>query len=65
MISHRRVEHPPPFAAAKLIEYRQIATWDGVRYDASNAVEGDLVDTEAPNEVLNMTDMLLVGLGGE
>ena len=39
--------------------------WDGVRYDASNAVEGDAIDTEAPNEVFDMKAVLLVGLGGK
>ncbi len=28
MVAHRRVEHPPPKCAAKLVEYRGVATWD-------------------------------------
>ena len=31
----------------------------------SNAVEGGVIDTEAPNEVFDIADVLLVGLGGE
>ena len=65
MIAHRRVKHPPPFATAKLVECRRITSWDGVCYDGSNAVEWDVIDTKAPNKVLDVTDMLLVGLGGK
>ena len=36
-----------------------------MRYDASNTVEWDVIDTEAPDEVFDMTDVILVGLGSE
>ena len=54
MIAHRCIEHPPPFSAAELVEYRRITTWVRVSNDVSNAVEGDVIDTEAPNEVFDM-----------
>ena len=63
MIAHWRVKYPPPFAMAKLIEYCRITSGDGVCDDASYAVEWDVVDTEAPNEVFDVADVLLVGLG--
>ncbi len=50
---------------AELAEYPRITTWDGVCDDASYAVEWDVVDTEAPNIVANVPDVLLVGLGCE
>jgi len=65
MIAHRCIEHPPPFATAKLIEYHRITSWDEVCYDASNAVEWDVIDKKAPNKVFDVTGVLLVGLGGE
>ncbi len=63
MITHRRVEHPPPFATAELVEYRRITTWDGVCDDSSYAAEWDAADTEVPNKVVDVQDVLLVGLG--
>ncbi len=63
MIAHWRVEHPPPFATAELVEYRRITSGDGVCNDASPAVEWDVVYAEALNEVFNVADVLLVGLG--
>ncbi len=48
---------------AKLIEYRRITSGDGVCDDASYTIEWDVVDTEVPNEVFNVADVLLVGLG--
>ena len=65
MIAHWCIKHSPPFATAKLVEYRRITLWDGVCNDASYAVEWDVVDTEASNKVCDVTDVLLVGLGGE
>ena len=50
---------------AKLVEYHRITSWDGVCDDASSTVEWDIIDTKAPNKVVNVTDVLLVGLGGE
>ncbi len=64
MIAHWRVEHPPPFfTTAKLVEYHRITSGDGVCDDASYAIEWDVVDTEAPNKVFDVADVLLVGLG--
>ena len=63
MIAHWCIEHPPPFATAKLVEYRRITSGDGVCNDVSYAIEWDVVDTEVPNEVFNVADVLLVGLG--
>jgi hypothetical protein len=63
MIAHWRVEHPPPFTTAKFVEYRRITSGDGICDDASYAVEWDVVDTEAPNKVFDVADVLLVELG--
>jgi hypothetical protein len=65
MIAHRRVEHPPPKCAAKLIEYRGVATWDWVCNDASDTVERDVINTEASDKVLDVANVLLMGLGRE
>jgi hypothetical protein len=48
---------------AKLVEYCRFTSGDGICDDASYAIEWGVVDTKATNEVFNVTDMLLVGLG--
>ena len=63
MVAHRRVNPPPPKCAAKLVEYRRVATWDPVCDDASDTVEQDVINTEVPDKVLDVANVLLVGLG--
>ena len=63
MVAHWRVEHPPPLATAKLVEYRGITIWDWVCDDASGAVEWDVVHTEASDKIVDVADVLLMGLG--
>ena len=63
--SELMIAHPPPFATAELVEYCRITLWDGVCYVVSDAIEWDVIDSKAPNEVFDVTDVLLVGLGSK
>ena len=65
MIAHWRIKHPPPNCVAKLIKYRGVATRDQVCYDTSDTVERDVINSGATDKVLNVANMLLMGLGRE
>ena len=60
MIPHRCIKHPQPQPIAKLVKDRRITSWDGVRNQKSDTVQGDVIDAEAPDEVLNIVDRFLV-----
>ena len=65
MVAHWRVIHPPPEGAAKLIEHRRITTRDRVCNNPSYAVQWDVIDAEAPDEVFDVADVLLMGFCGK
>ncbi len=39
--------------------------WDWVCNNASDAIEWDVINAEAPDKVFDIADMLLMGFGGE
>ena len=43
----------------------RVATRDRVRDDVCDLIEQDVIDTEALNKVVNVADMLLMGVGGK
>ncbi len=61
MIPHRRVKHPNESPHAEFDKDCSIASGDGVSNNTLDALQGNIVDTETPNEVLNILDMLLMG----
>ncbi len=61
MISHRRVKHPDEFPHTKLDKHCSITSRDRVSDDLSNTVKGNVINTEAPDKIINVLDVLLVG----
>ena len=60
MISHRRVKHPNELPHAELDEHLGVAPRDRVSNNTRDAVQGYVIHAEAPNEVVNVCDMLLM-----
>ena len=62
---HRGIKHPHPFPHAKFLGYGGVAPRDWIRDDPCDGVEWGVVDAEPPDELVNMADMLLMGLRRE
>lgn len=62
MIALRGVEEPHPDAIAECQMNSRIATRNGISNDARDLVKRNEIDTEAPHEVIDIGDMLLVRL---
>ena len=65
VISHRRVIHPYVFAHTEFDENRGIAPRNGVGDNPRDAVQGRIIDTETPNEIINIRNMFLMGFRRE
>ncbi len=61
MISHRRIKHPYESPHAELDKNSCIAPGNGVCDDAGDAIEGDVIYTKTPNEIIDILDMLQMG----
>ena len=65
MISHRRVKHPDESPHTELDEDRSIAPRNRISNCPRDAVERNVIHTEAPDEIINVFDVLLVGFRRE
>ncbi len=61
IISHRRVKHLDEFPHTKLDKHHSITLWDRVSDDTSSTVKGNVINTEAPDKIIDVLDVLLVG----
>ncbi len=65
MISHRRIKHPDEFPHTKLDKHRSITSWDRVSHNLSNTIKGNVINTEVPDKIIDVLDVLLVGFWRE
>jgi hypothetical protein len=61
----RSVEEPHKATSAKGEVNSGITTWNRIGDDECDLIERNKIDAKAPDEVLDIGYMLLVGLGGE
>ena len=57
--------HDPSVNATEVNSNGFVALRYGISHDFRNGVESHIADTEPPDEVVNVSDVLLMGLGGE
>ena len=65
MKTHWQNKHPHPNSNAKLVVNRGITSRDGVRDYFSGAIQGNVVNAELPDKILNIMDCFLMGLWGK
>ena len=65
MVPHRRVNEPIKSGRSTRVHNCIIAPRDWVRDHPSDLIQRDVIDAEAPNEIVNIINVFLVGLGGQ
>jgi hypothetical protein len=65
VISGGSIKELKPAPVAKFDKYSRIALGNGVRNDSCDQVQQHVVHAEPPHEIVDVTDVFLVGLGGK
>jgi hypothetical protein len=65
MITHWCIKHPAPLPLTKLVVNCGIAPRNQVCNKMSDRVKGDIINAEAPNKVINASNMLLMWVSCE
>ena len=65
LVVSRRGVHEPAKGAAKVNAHSLVAARDWVGNDSGNGIQSNVTDAESPDEVINVSNVLLVGFGGK
>ena len=65
VVPRRGIKHPHPFPHSKFLGYCGVAPRDWIRDDPCDGVEWGVVDAKPPDELVDMADVLLMGLRHE